>query len=1167
MNKTKITLPVSKFGTLKSKYKPESNYISNDEFTVGSYNFLTNVNGAITKRPTDIVYNAVALTNAGKDQFEAIFDNGTHHLLLMDGGTLKYTSGDTLIHTVAAGYTATASMEYAMFQNRVYFDDGIDAPGVYDLTTVYGGAAPVSVPQVKAMGAQVPASAVTFDADSTGGAVPTATGHYYKTTFLYYGFEESNGGTISALHTLTPASGNYVVHLKTIPVGGYGVTARKIYRDNADGNFLLVGTISNNTATTFADSVSAGTTSIPVANNLPPTFAYIALNLSRLWVAGVAGTPSQIYWSNPGEPDIFDPDNSLQCNPGDPIQAIYVYQGITVVLNRHSIGQILGTTDDTFQYQQVPGSIGCVDTRSIQIRTMDGVPTLMWLSDRGIYGFNGSSVFYMSDPIEDEVSLNIQQVNFVTGSRSYGTQADWQSGPTPTPGIDLTTDPGTVTTINPTIAFQTRTEWETGTLDNIATLDGSNSIKVPTTFTPTLAQGTLGGQAYISGTNLTLPINPSFNGEFFNNSINYYSLPYAYGGSYTEAFAYPIYVPSPLTGTLLNIRLPFWLQSLHPNVATSWRYVVYADSAGSPGTKLYNDATHIVTTGSDHLYHFDGTAPYITISPSIISGTTYWIGIELLTPSVYISPKILSTNGGLPKKYFSGLGWSNYFIYPDSQAYNPPADYNTMQWGFIQDIVTSDGSWTSPVYDSKSIAIGTGMSVVQSGTYPFGTSGGATVYGSTDNVNWIANAMNGNYRWWYIRVDLHTDDNRRTPILGTPILKFNIVGTWISPVITVTSDGTSFISMPVVSNIPVGTSIVYTIATSANIAGPWTGSGNADGQFGTFGSAIIRSYAKVKAVLTTTSDDISTPSVTSLILNWNLVSIYTSHSIDIGQVPLGWGLFQDSSALNGGALAFTMKSSATEGGLTAATAYTVANGTFPNPLILPLQWTQFFITLTATPNNLPTVDSVTFNWFTGSNLPTIRVASLFVQKTYFLAAAEIGQPYNNIVIVYDQEGYWRLFRDLNINSLSLFFNQPFYCDAVRKFIYQWLTFPTGTSAAITMDVRTKAFDLGLLDNLKNVRSFRVVGINTGTTIHAYYSVDRGTTWIEMLNSDGTLGYVTTADGNKFSSYFVPDYSVLSQFSGTTVIFRVTSVDAFPCEIITMEPTLYIRAGKYLGRTI
>jgi len=1175
MNKTKITLPVQNWGTLKSKYKPESNYVSNDEFTAGSYNFLTNISGAITKRPTDIVYNATALTNAGKDQFEAIFNNGTHHLLFMDGGALKYTTGDTLTHTAASGYTAVASMEYCMFQNRVYFGNGVDSPGVYDLAAAYGGVS-YTPPQVKSMGCAAPSSAVTFDADSGSTGVPTGA-YYYKVTFLYYGFEESNGGTISGLHTIS--SGPKIVNLKTIPTGGYGVTARNIYRaidvSGTPGPFLLVGTIVDNdpTHTTFADSTSAGSTPIPTFNNIPPVFSYIGLNLSRLWVAGVSGTPSEIYWSIPGQPDAFDPDNSLQCNPGDPIQGIYVYQGITVVLNRHSIGQIVGTTDDSFQYQQVPGSVGCVDNRSIQIRTLDGVPTLMWLSDRGIYGFNGSSVFYMSDPIEDEVSLNIQQVNFVTGSRAISTLADWQAG-TSSPGIDLLSNPGQVTTIDPTEIFQSQADWENvlGSRVNIATLDGSNSIKVPTQFTPTLAQGTLGGSAYQDGTNLKLPVTPNFTGE----QIPVPPYPpltrqYVLTPASLSKFAWPI-IPT-RSGTLDSLTFDGNIRGSAGIFTFPHTFKIWTDALGQPGTAIYTSA--IATGGS---LYTDATTSRTT---SLTAGVKYWIGVELVPPAanIWIDSMIeLGSNlsGGIPKAFNNITQTWTEAVFTTSTAGNVAVNY--LGYTFTSTPIPSSGSWTSPYYDSKCSSVDTGMSITLSGAYPTNCSGSITVYGSNDKLNWLTtqvisnpNGLNsltlsGNC-YWKLIINLATSDDRATPTMGTPVLKFNTVGTWISPVIETTLDGTSFISMPVINSIPSGTTVVYTIATSANSAGPWTGTGNADGQFGPLGSAVIRRYAKLKAVLTTTTDNASTPSTSSMELNWNLSSTYVSSAIDIGQVPSGWGLFQATSTLDGGTLVFSMKSAASSGGLAAAMYYTVSNGAFPNSLILPLQFTQVRIVLTATPGNLPTVDSFTLNWFTGGNVAPIRVASIFVQKTYFLAAAEIRQPQNNIVIVYDQEGLWRLFRDINVNSLSLFFNQPFYCDAVRKYIYQWLTPPTGSSAAITMDVRTKAFDLGLLDNLKSARSCRVVGINTGTTIHAYYSVDRGTTWIEMLNVNGTTGYVTTTDGNKFSSYFVPDYSANSVVSGTTIMFRVTSVDAFPCEILQIEPTLYVRQGRYTGEPV
>lgn len=1142
MDKVKFLLPRSKWGTLKSKYKPESNDVTPDEFTAGSYNFITNTDGTIEKRPTNVKYNATALTVGGKDQFEAIFTNGTHHLLLLDGGSLKYTTGDGIVSTAQTGFTATASMEYTMFQNRVYMDNGVDAPGVYDITPSYGGVS-YTPPQYKTMGAQPPASAPTFAADSGTGITGS---FHYKITFLYYGFEESNGGPASALHTVA----NKTINLTAVPIGGYGVTARNIYRDANDGNYLLVGTILDNTTTIFADAISAGTTPIPTSNDAPPVFSYIALNLSRLWVAGVSGTPTTIYWSNPGLPDIFDPDNFIVCNPKDPIQAVFMYQGIIVVLNRHSIGQILGNTDDTFFYQEVPGSVGCVDNRSIQIRTIDGVPILMWLSDRGIYKFNGSSVVYMSDAIEDEVNLNIAQVNFVAGSNNQSSAADFAGG-TASPGIDLASNPGTIQTINPTRTFQSEDDWESGILANIATHGTGNTIQVPTRFNPTLASGTLNGAAVIDAGNLVIPIIGNFTGE--NNTTVPPDVPGSIGFSQNpSAYAQPLNAPT-YAGNITQIAVSVLKTGVHQMV----KITVWNDSFGVPGAILYQGPFHDITASMTIV---DGP-----ITVPIAAGQKFWIGYESQFPTIQAVINFAASPFGAGR--FRGLIGATWQTFDQFTSTSPAISNSALiAYDFSQTAISASGGWTSQVYDSKSDSA-IGASIVNIGSYPSFCS--ATVYADASNdptmtigVSTAAvvtpNGTNpivlSNFRYWRLRYDVSTGDTRFSPNVSPPDLRFNIVGTWISPAIETTLDGTSFISLPYLANIPINTGVDVSIRTSLD--------GLSWSSYTTISGAVINRYAQIKVVLTALPDDSSTPSMSSLTLNWNLSSLFTASIINVGQVPSGWGIFQDVAGTLG-TTAFSMRSAVSSGAIPGATFFSVFNGTFPNPAILPLQFAQWKVAMTATPNNVPTVQSVTVNWVIGNNQSPIRVASLFFNKTYYLAAAEVGQTVNNVVILYDFEGNWRLFRNVNINSLSLFFNQPFYCDAVLKFIYQWLIPPTGTSEVITMDVRTKAFDLLNNTNLKNARSLRITGINTGTTIHAYYSIDRGTTWLEMLNVQGSLGYITSADGSKFSVYFVPDYDVSTIVAGTTIMFRVVSSDAFPCNIMEIEPEIYVRKGKYV----
>lgn len=1153
MKRSKVNLPVSKWGTIKSKYQPESNYVTNDEFTSGSSNFITNVSGAIEKRPTDILYNSTPLPFPGQDQFEAIFANGVHHLLFMDHGSLMYTSGDTITHTVATGYAANANMEYIMYQNRVYFSNGINNPGVYDLTTSYGGVSYVT-PLVKDMGAQVPISAPTFAADTSGGAVPVG-GHFYKVTYLYYGFEESNGSISSALHTVS--SPNQIVNLTAIPVGGYGVTARKIYRDNNDGNFLLVATILDNTTTTFADSVSTGTTPIPTSNNFPPNFTFIVLNLSRLWIAGVSGTPTTLYWSSPGLPDIFDPNNFIICNPKDPITGLAVYQGVVYVFNRHSFGQILGNTDDTFYYQEFPGSVGCTDNRSIQIRTINGVPILVWLSDRGFYACNGSSVEYISDPIEDEVNLNIQQVNFVLGSNNQSTLADFLGG-TASTSIDLATNPGEISTINPTVTFQSDFDWNNGSyLTDAQTLDGLNTLKTIPSFTPPFSSGTLSGQALISGGNLELSTYPDFTGQDTVIPESGYYI----GNTLTTAiFKSAVSFSTPRACTLTSLQF-----------AMAWRlvqgentfYVTIRAGGTTPGAILYQSAL-LSPASFSHIYNANGfSVRLITDSPAFsLAAGSYWICVEDSNSTHYVSLGVGATTFASNSKatYSSGT-WS---VSGASMSFGSPLFQSFYHIALTP--VPSSGSWVSPIYDSKSVSMTDSLLDIIS-VLTGSQTADLLVEATNDNLfltgisSYTFSLPNGglgdlssginHLRYWRLTVTLNTTDDRSTPVESGLTLDFPATAVWFSNTIDCSADVTSYTSFTFVQ-IGGGTPSVQFASSPDGFI--WSA-------YGIIGVVPVQRYVKLFVAVNPGT------AISSVTFQWAVTGTFTSSIINVGQTPAGWGLFQYAAALNGGAVSFFMRSAASAGAIPAATYYPVSNGAFPPAGVLPLQYVEWKILISSTANQLPTVDSITVNWFLGNNQSPIRVASLFFNKTYYLAAAETGQTVNNVVIVWDQEGNWRLFRGININSLGLFFNQSFYIDAVRPNIYQWLIAPDGTGAGINMDVRTKAFDLGDYDHLKNPRSLRVMGINTGTTIHAYFSVDRGQTWIEMLNVNGVIGYTTTTDGSKFYQYFVPNYDISQVVAGVTIMFRVTSTDAFPCKILALEPELTVRSGKYLGEAL
>jgi uncharacterized phiE125 gp8 family phage protein len=85
----------------------------------------------------------------------------------------------------------------------------------------------------------------------------TAGAHRYLITFITADGETEAGAVSSAVTTILATHGQ--VAISAIPIGGSAVTSRKIYRTAAGGSiYLLLATLSNNTATTYPDNIADG---------------------------------------------------------------------------------------------------------------------------------------------------------------------------------------------------------------------------------------------------------------------------------------------------------------------------------------------------------------------------------------------------------------------------------------------------------------------------------------------------------------------------------------------------------------------------------------------------------------------------------------------------------------------------------------------------------------------------------------------------------------------------------------------------------------------------------------------------------------------------------------------------------------------------------------------
>ena len=747
------------WGSYISKYPPDSYKVTANAFTAGTVNVITDKTGQADKRQGGVLWNSTSqLSGPPLDQYEAVFQSGVRHFIVNDSGTIKASTGNGIFNTITAGFTNPANFEFVTYQNRVYGDNGVDSPITYDIGTSYGGVSySFTTAKTKYMGCQVPSSHLTVGTPTSGGAVPAGS-HRYVVTYLYYNEEESNGGSASSVVSITS---NQTVPLTAIPIGGYGVTGRNIYRDNNDGNYLLLTTIADNTTTTFTDTLLIGSTPtpLPIFNDTPPLFSKCALFLDRIFIAGVAGSPNLLFWSNAGAPDLWNPNNWIQCQSDDVITAIVVCNGNLYIWGQHSFGVLQGNADNLFYYSNISTNVGCVDNRSVQIRSIVSVPTILWLSalpNKGIYYSNGSIAQYLSDFIED-LTFNLAQINYVTKQITQSSETDFLGG-TYTPGIDLTDAPGLIETINPTQLYSTNSDWTSGTPNNL--IINGDVISVPTQFAPTVGSGALSGGAIVSGSNITLNVINDFTGAgtlaYPPNSDPIVSVQFLNGNNLSCAVPFTV----PHAGTLTSVSEIVYSGDFSPygyalgNVATGY-ITIWNDTLGTPGSVIYAGPSHNAGgVGADDVNWTDGS-----LSVSLPAGQ-FWIGVtETGTAYWHKSNGSITVGIGLAGTTGSGV----------HAAYNTPGWVITsytavpaVQYSFVQAAISASGSWQSPIYNSNCQNVGTGQKLVLVGSYPTDTSSSVVVQGSvafpytwvtTDtlsNPNGNISLTGGNYQYWQI---------------------------------------------------------------------------------------------------------------------------------------------------------------------------------------------------------------------------------------------------------------------------------------------------------------------------------------------------------------------------------------------------------------------------------
>lgn len=132
------------------------------------------------------------------------------------------------------------------------------------------------------------------------------------------------------------------------------------------------------------------------ASNTPK---YIEINQNSMFMAGFSNAPSNVWFSDLGQPEIIQPENffEVRTNDGDRVYAIKAYNNQLIVLKQNSFHKLIGDSSDNYELIELSGEYGCISNNTV----IEYQEKLLWLDQKGIVQFNGTSWNVISTPVED----------------------------------------------------------------------------------------------------------------------------------------------------------------------------------------------------------------------------------------------------------------------------------------------------------------------------------------------------------------------------------------------------------------------------------------------------------------------------------------------------------------------------------------------------------------------------------------------------------------------------------------------------------------------------------------------------------------------------------------------------------------------------------------------
>jgi hypothetical protein len=308
-------------------------------------------NGAVATRPGSSKLNTATVgTFVCDGLYTRRDDDGSETMIAFHGGTARYLAG-TSFHTIPSAlsvFTAGIRVGSTQYRDCIFIGNGGVIPYKYNGTDfTRHGVYPITNT----------ASAVSNGA----GNIQPGSLSYKFTSINSYAAESD----LSAAAITITVTNSCTVSVTSIPVApqSYGVNSRRVYRYGpSNTTYVLVGTIGDNTTTSFSDNSQVGTVSAPSDNGVPPKFSVCIYHANRLWVNDPAN-PNYAWYSELGEPFTFGAANFLKVGDAssDLVKGFDVYDSGVVINCENS--QVINYMEDpadetTWRQVKVRSSFG-----------------------------------------------------------------------------------------------------------------------------------------------------------------------------------------------------------------------------------------------------------------------------------------------------------------------------------------------------------------------------------------------------------------------------------------------------------------------------------------------------------------------------------------------------------------------------------------------------------------------------------------------------------------------------------------------------------------------------------------------------------------------------------------------------------------------------------------